>query len=97
MPDLLTRPVAVGDQFIETTPSGRRHIYTVTELDAVTPQGYRLPRATSPRCHGVFITDELLDQEWWQPDDGDQSSERPADTPARDADSAESHGRAGSS
>lgn len=63
---LLTKPVAVGDQFVYTTPSGRQHTYTVTELDVTTRQGHRLPRATAEGCNDVYVTDELLDQEWWQ-------------------------------
>lgn len=62
-----TADVKVGDRFVYTTPSGREFVYTVTQLDAVTPQGQTMPRATSDGIADVFIHDELLAQDWWRP------------------------------
>lgn len=65
---MVTSDVKVGDKFIYTTPGGREIAFTVTELDALTPQRQRMPRAV-PETGGrdVFIHDELLAQDWWRP------------------------------
>lgn len=62
-----TEDVKVGDKFRYTTPSGRDIIYTVTALDQVTPQGVVMPVSVSSSGRPVYIHDELLAQEWWQP------------------------------
>jgi hypothetical protein len=65
---MTTADVKVGDRFIYTTPSGRELGYEVTALDVLTPQGRRAPQVRSDEGRCVFLTDELLEQDWWRPE-----------------------------
>lgn len=62
-----TYELKIGDQFIYTTPLGREITYTVDCLYAETPQRTIMPRARSTTGQHVFISGELLEQDWWRP------------------------------
>lgn len=58
--------VRVGDEFVYTTPLGREMVFTVDSLAVQTKHGGVMPRSVSDSGQRVFISDGLLEQDWWR-------------------------------